>query len=149
MNRKFAIAAAIIAAFAFVSQSAEAGGRHHRKVDKRVTAVAIGAGVASTAAFFALNDWKWGSWDNGSGFTRLGAYGITTVGCAAVSPIVATVVVNRPLTNREAHVLIGSCVVPIVGGLLVNAAYDAHPEWEPGYKPRKAYYKRSKAKKKM
>ncbi len=139
MNRKFAIAAAVVAAFAFASQSAQAGGRHHyRHIDKRIVAVEIGAGVASTAAFFAINDWKW-SWNNGSGLTSLAAWGATTMGCAAISPMVATVVVNRPLTNREAHVLIGSCVVPIVGGWLVNEAYDHHPEWEPGYKPRKAW----------
>jgi hypothetical protein len=136
MNRKSAIVAAAIAAFVFASQSAQAGGRHHhRHGDKRIAAVALGVGAASTAAYFAINDWKWNGWDNGSGLTRLGAYGVTTLGCAAVSPMVATVVVNRPLTNREAHVLIASCVVPIIGGLLVNAAYDAHPEWEPGYTP--------------
>lgn len=139
MNRKFAIAAAIVATFAFASQSAEAGGRHHRHVDKRIAAVAIGTGAASAAAFFAINDWKWNGWSNGSGLTRLGAWGATTMGCAAISPMVATVVVKRPLTNREAHVLIGSCVIPIVGGWLVNEAYNAHPDWEPGYKPRKAW----------
>jgi hypothetical protein len=135
MIRKFAIAAAAIAAFVFASQSAQAGGHHHHHVDKRVAAVAIGAGAASTAAYFAINKWKWDGWNNGSGLTRLGAYGVTSFGCAVVSPIVATVVVDRMLTNREAHVLIASCVVPIIGGLLVNAAYDAHPEWEPGYTP--------------
>lgn len=134
MNRKFAIAAALAAAFAFASQSAQAGEHHHhRHVDKRIDAVAIGTGAASTAAFFAINKWKWNGWNNGSGLTRLGAYGVTTIGCAAVSPIVATLVVDRPLTNREAHVLFGSCVIPIIGGLLVEAAYDAHPEWEPGH----------------
>ena len=61
----------------------------------------------------------------------MGRLGLTTIGCAAVSPMVATVVLNRPLTMREGHVLIGSCMIPIVGGWLVNEAYDAHPEWEP------------------
>lgn len=133
MYRKFALFAALIAAFAFASQSAEAGGyRHHDK--KKLAAVAIGAGIASTAAYFALNDWRWNGWNSNAagGLTRLGAYGVTTIGCAAVSPMVATVVLARPLTVREAHVLVGSCVVPIVGGLLVNAIWDAHPQWEPG-----------------
>jgi hypothetical protein len=129
MNRKFALIAAVIAAFAFASQSAEAGGRHHG--NKRLAAVAIGVGAASTATYFAINNWRWNGWNNGSGLTRLGAWGVTTVGCAAVSPMVATVVLNRPLTMREAHVLIGSCVVPIIGGWLVNEAYAAHPDWEP------------------
>jgi hypothetical protein len=146
MNRKFAIVAAVIAAFALTSQSANAGGRHH--VSKRIAAVAIGVGAASTAAYFAINDWRWNGWHNGSGLTRLGAYGLTSIGCAAVSPMVATVVMHRPLTQREGHILIGSCVVPIIGGLLVNAAYDAHPGWDPA--PAKPHHwKRHHGKKKM
>ncbi len=134
MNRKLAIFAAIVAAFSFASQSAQAGGGYHHD-KKKLAVVAIGVGAASSAAFFALNNWRWNGWDtngSGAGLTRLGAWGATTIGCAAVSPIVATVVLNRPLTMREAHVLVGSCVVPIVGGLVVNAVWDAHPEWEPG-----------------
>jgi hypothetical protein len=127
MKSRFALALGLLAAVALASQSAEAGGRRH--VDKRVGTVAVAAGAASTAAFFAIGDWKWHDWDS-TNFTRLGAWTATTVGCAAVSPIVATLVVNRPLTQREAGVLVGSCVVPIVGGWLVNAAYNANPSWE-------------------
>jgi hypothetical protein len=143
MNRKFIVFAALVAAFAFATQSAQAGGRHHDK--KKLAAVAIGAGVASTAGFFALNDWRWNGWNTNTagGLTRLGAYGATSMACAAVSPMVATVVLNRPLTMREAHVLVGSCVVPIVGGLLVNAIWDANPQWEPA-KP--AHHRRMKKK---
>lgn len=141
MKRSFALAAAVIAAFALTMPTADAGGR--RTVDKRIKVVAIGAGVASTAAFFALNDWKW-KWQDGREFTRLGAYAATTMGCAAISPMVATVVVNRPLTQREGHVLIGSCVVPLVGGWLVNEAYNAHPEWEAAPAPAKKVAKKKK-----
>jgi MFS family permease len=124
MNRKLAIFAAVIAAFAFTAQAADAHGRKH--VSKRLTAVSIGVGAASTAAYFALNDWHW-KWDSSrSGITSLGAWGITTVGCAAASPIVATAVLGRPLKYREAHILIGSCVLPFVGGWLVNEAYNHH-----------------------
>jgi hypothetical protein len=133
MNRKFIVFAALVAAFAFACQTAQAHGpRNHDK--KKLAAVAIGVGAASTAGFFALNNWRWNGWDThgtAGGLTRLGAYGATTIACAAVSPMVGTVVLQRPLTMREAHVLVGSCVVPIVGGLLVNAIWDAHPEWEP------------------
>jgi uncharacterized membrane protein YidH (DUF202 family) len=134
MNRKLAIFAAVIAAFAFTCQSADAKGRRHHHIDKRLTAVAIGVGAASTVAFFAINDWRWNGWNNSSGLTRLGAWGVTTLGCAAVSPMVATVVLNRPLKYREAHILIGSCVVPIVGGWLVNEAYNHHVLWAPDEK---------------
>jgi hypothetical protein len=126
--RRLAIFAAIVAAFAFASQSADA---HSHHINKKLKVVAIGVGAASTATYFAINDWKWNGWSNSSGLTRLGAWGATTLGCAAVSPIVGTIVLQRALTMREAHVLVGSCVVPIVGGLLVNAVWEAHPEWEP------------------
>jgi hypothetical protein len=135
MNRKFALFAAIVAAFTFASQGAQA--HSHRHANKKLAVVAVGVGAASTAAFFALNDWRWNGWNSNraGGLTRLGAYGVTTMGCAAISPMVGTVVLNRPLTMREAHVLIGSCVVPIVGGLLVNAIWDANPQWEASAAP--------------
>lgn len=144
MNRKLAFLAAIVAAFTFASQGAQAHGRHH--VNKKLAAVAIGVGAASTATFFALNDWRWNGWNTNSagGLTRLGAWGVTTIGCAAVSPMVATVVLDRPLTMREAHVLVGSCVVPIVGGLLVNAVWDANPQWEAGAAPVRRMHHRKK-----
>lgn len=130
MYRKLAIFAALIAAFAFTSQSAHAHGPgHHGK--KRLAAVAIGVGAASTAGYFAINNWRTKGWNNGSGLTRLGAWGALSLGCAAVSPMVGTVVLNRPLSYREAHVLIGSCVVPIVGGWLVNEAYNQRILWAP------------------
>jgi hypothetical protein len=107
MNRKFGVLAVAIAAFAFTAQAADAKSR--RQVDKRITAVAIGVGAASSAGFFALNDWRFTHWDSARhGITSLGAWGLTTVGCAAASPIVATAVLRRPLTYREAHILIGS-----------------------------------------
>jgi hypothetical protein len=34
------------------------------------------------------------------------------------------------MTQREVWVMTGSCVVPILGGLVMNAIFDAHPEWE-------------------
>jgi len=134
MNRKLAIFATLIAAFAFTCQSADAKSRKHH-IDKRLIAVSIGVGAASTATYFGINHWSANGWNNSSGLTSAGAWGLTTIGCMAVSPMVATVVVNRPLTMREAHVLAASCVLPIIGGWLVNEAYNAHPEWEPGDKP--------------
>ena len=129
MNRKLALFAALVAAFAFTSQGAQAHGHHHIKKKIVVTEVVVGA--ASTAAFFAINNWKW-NWNNSSGLTSAAAWGATTLGCAAVSPMVATVLLNRPLKTREAHILIGSCIVPIVGGWIVNEVWNAHPEWEAG-----------------
>jgi hypothetical protein len=136
MNRMFAFLAAAAMTAAFSVQSARAQ-EWERRPDPRLTGVSIGVGAAATAGYFAINDWKW-HWNNSSGLTPLAAWGMLTIGCAAVSPMVGTVVLNRPLTNREAGVLIASCVVPIVGGWLVNAAYDQHPEWEAQAKPVRA-----------
>lgn len=139
MIRKSVVFAALIAAFAFSSQAAQA----HSPDKKKLAVVAIGVGATSTAAYFAINKWRWNGWNSGaSGLTSLGAYGATTMGCAAISPMVATVVLERPLTMREAHTLVGSCVVPIVGGLLVNAIWDAHPEWEPARRAERGRHKK-------
>lgn len=126
MSRKLVNFAAAIAVLVLACQGAEAGPR----VDKRLTAVSIGVGAGMTAAYFAINDWRW-KWHNASGLTSLAAIGATTIGCVAISPMVASALLHRPLTQREATVLFGSCVIPIVGGWLVEAAYEQHPEWEP------------------
>lgn len=140
MYRKLVVAV-VFAAFALASP-AEAGSR--KKVDPRIHVVAVGVGAAATATYFAINDWKW-TWGNASSLSQGGAIALTTVGCAALSPIVATAVVKRPLKYREAHVLVGSCVVPIIGGWLVNRAYDAHWITAPDEKPaRKKRYARKK-----
>jgi len=130
MNRKLAIFAALIAAFAFTVQAADAKSYRHGD-KKKLLAVEIGVGAASTAAYFAIGGWNWDSWNYSNGLTRLGAWGVTTVGCAAVSPMVATAVLNRPLKYREAHILVASCVIPFVGGWLVNEAYNHHVLWAP------------------
>jgi hypothetical protein len=128
MNRIVALAAALIAATTLTLQTAEAGGKRH--FDKRLKVVAVATGAAATATYFAINEWKW-KWQDGVFPGQWGAIAGTTLGCAAVSTMVGTVVVKRELTQREGHVLVGSCVVPIIGGYLVNAAYNANPHWEP------------------
>ncbi len=145
MKRSFALAAALIAAFVFTMPTAEAGGRGHRGyVAKEVKAAALITGVAATATWFSLNAWNW-RWDNPHGLTSLAAYGATTMGCMAVAPMVGTVLAKRSMTMREGHILAGSCVLPIIGGYLVNAAYDNNPQWEGSAAPVK---KVKKAKKK-
>jgi hypothetical protein len=135
MKLKFAMIAAVIAAFAFTAPSANAGGRHHHHHHfGKLTAVSIGVGAAATTGYFAINSWHW-NWQGNAGIPEWGAVAATTIGCMAVAPMVGTLVMDRPLTVREVHVLAGSCVIPILGGWLVNAAYDAHPEWDAGDHP--------------
>ena len=63
-------------------------------------------------------------------------YGITTVGCMALSPIISGLLVSynerRELKSSEAMGMLADCVVPFIGGWIVQAAYDAHPEWDAG-----------------
>ncbi len=78
-------------------------------------------GGAATGAYFALKD-------NGGVFGNSGAaWGVTSFGCAVVSPIFTTMVVKRELTRREVWVMSANCVVPIIGGWWVNAVLDANP----------------------
>jgi hypothetical protein len=132
MKRQVGILAMAFAALALLCQGAEAGGRKHR-IDPRVNAAGIVTGAAATVAYLSLNDWRFfGGWDTrrAHGLTTGGAFLMTTIGCIAVAPMVGTAFARRPLTYREVHVLAGGCVVPIIGGWLVNAAYDANPQWD-------------------
>lgn len=148
MTRTSATIAAAIAVFVFAGAGAPANAQAKERhgADRRLAAVSVGVGAASTAGYFAINDWRW-KWDNGSGITHAAAWGITTIGCAALSPMVATVVLDRPLAQREGHVLIASCVLPFVGGWLVNMLYDAHPQWEADATPQPHWQTPRRAKK--
>ncbi|MGE3146311.1 MAG: hypothetical protein AB7K35_12065 [Pseudorhodoplanes sp.] len=52
------------------------------------------------------------------------AFVLSTIGCAAASPIIGTLAVNRPLTMREVYVSTGNCFLPFVGGWMMNAWFD-------------------------
>jgi len=100
--------------------------------DPRLTAVGLGIGIAGDAV----------SWDvtRKRGYppvrmmTPLGAYAATSAGCVIAYPFVATVVLNRPLTPREAYTGMANCVIPFVGGWLVDAALP-HDAWTDGTPP--------------
>ncbi len=130
MFRKLAVLAAAIATIALTVQAADA--RARKPIDRRLDAVSTGVGLPFTALFF------WHDAPAGAA-TVLG-----TVGCAAASPIVATAVLKRPLSYREAHILIGSCVIPIIGGWLVNEAYNNGWLWAPDEKPVHRVHHRSR-----
>jgi hypothetical protein len=123
--------AILVSLFAvLLAQPASAEGflffQRHPKVDQRVAEVGLGAAVASTAAYFAIR-----AGENHHHGVSWGAWGVATAGCVVLSPMIAAAVVpERELTSREVAVLEGSCLIPIVGGLLVNAIYDANPQWE-------------------
>src|SRR4051812_2710012 len=129
MFRK-AVLAALAAVFALGLQSAQAGTTSPRD-RTTLDVVGTGVGLGMTAAMFSMNNWNW-KWDSGrSGVTAAGAIAITTVGCMALSPIVATAVLNRPLKYREAHILIGGCPIPVIRGPLPHPASHNPHLWAP------------------
>jgi hypothetical protein len=92
--------------------------------DPRLATSNLVVGGGATAAYFGLRSGHSG-WHGGHGTSTVGfAYGATAVGCAAVSPIIGTLVVNRPLTTREVFVSTANCALPFVGGWMVNAWFD-------------------------
>ncbi len=121
MPRKFAFFAAAAAAFVLTAQAASAG--QHKPINPTIDATNIWVGAAWTGAAVAM--------------AKPVAPVIvgTTIGCMATAPMVATVALNRPLKYREAHILIGSCLIPFVGGWLVNEAYNNGWLWAPDEKP--------------
>ena len=92
--------------------------------DPELIIPSIGVGLATTGAYFAVRNAGGG----GHRITQLGAWGLTTVGCMALTPIISGIVVQRELTRREAHVMIADCIVPFIGGWLMHAYFDAYPE---------------------
>jgi hypothetical protein len=129
MMRWLGLVTVVVTGMTLLCQSADARPLKRNQDDPRLTASGIGVGLGMTAAYFALRDWKWKEPRNAK-VSNGGAMVITTVGCMALSPIVGTIVVQRELTLREAYVMTADCVIPFVGGWLMNQAFNAHPEWE-------------------
>lgn len=155
MNRKITVFAAALAAFAFLmGPAAQAGSRHNAKASSPnlldalnpfagpVATAGTVAGAGATAGYFAINHWKW-HWDAAAaGISQAGAMVGTTFGCAAVSPMIATVLAKRELTYREADKLAVGCVIPIIGPMIVDALYDAHPDWEKVHLKKASHHRR-------
>ena len=83
-------------------------------------------GAGATATYFGIRTHHGHSrgWGGTGKISPAGAYALTAVGCAAVSPIVGTVVTGRQLTQREVFVSTANCAVPIVGGWAMNYWFD-------------------------
>ncbi len=121
MNRKSVVIAAAFAAFVFTAQAADAGQR--KDIDPTINATNFWVGAAWTGAAVAMA--------KPVAPVVVG----TTLGCMATAPMVATVALNRQLKYREAHILMGSCLIPVIGGWLVNEAYNNGWLWAPDEKP--------------
>jgi hypothetical protein len=101
--------------------------------DPRLTGVGIAIGAGAGAASWELTR------KHGTPYVRHvsygAAYGVTTFACAVLYPIVGTIVINRMLTPREAYTGIADCVVPIIGGWIVDAMLP-HDAWTDGTPPK-------------
>lgn len=91
-------------------------------------------GGAMTGTYFAIRHKRFLKVPGDGRHFSTGAFALTTVGCMALSPIVAAAVVQaaegRPLTQREALRLGIGCIIPILGPMWVDAQFDANPQWE-------------------
>ena len=107
--------------------------------DPRLTATGIAVGAGAAAGSYAL------AHKRGTPATRIMspgfAYAVTSYGCAVVYPMIATLVVNRPLTPREAYTGIANCVVPIIGGWISDAIFGGNP-WYEGAPPAPPHHMR-------
>ncbi len=95
------------------------------------------AGLGMTAAYYAaICNRNFSSCARFDSARSLHYYGLTTVGCMALSPIIGGLLVSynehRELKSSEAFMMVADCLVPIIGGWVMKAAFDAHPEWDAG-----------------
>jgi|SRR5882724_8854552 len=133
VKKSICLMAALIALCGLQSRSAMADGWWPLfRGDPAVTVSGAVVGGASVGGYYAIAPRH--HHHQRFGFTRTGAAGMVTVGCMALSPMVAAAVVDmtehRELTSREVLTLMGDCIIPFAGTLFWNAAFDAHPEWE-------------------
>lgn len=130
MRKQIYVMAAAAALFGFSSGIASAQGPvwtwPWSVQDPQLATSNAVVGIAATGGYFALRRHHHSF---RGGLNSGGAYVLTSIGCAAVSPIVGTLVVQRELTQREVGVSTANCFLPFLGGMIVNAAWDAHPEW--------------------
>jgi hypothetical protein len=113
--------------------------------DPKLAASNFWVGAGATGAYFGLRS----GW-HGTRYVRVGntyyaqskgihgatgAYIATSAACAALSPIIGTIVTQRELTQREVFVSTANCFVPFLGGWAMNYWFDYYG-WD---RPKKKY----------
>lgn len=102
--------------------------------DPHLTTAGVSVGIGTSVASYFLT--KKQGHPGVRPMTALAAYGVTTAACTVIYPMVGTVLLNRPLTPREAYVGLGDCIVPFIGGWLVDRVLP-HDAWTDGLPPPK------------
>jgi hypothetical protein len=145
MKRSILAVLALVLAIGLLPQTAHAQDNNFwswlfGRQDPRLTAVGIGLGIGADVASFELT--RKHGYPGVRSLTPLGAYGATSAACVVAYPFVATIVLNRPLTPREAYVGMANCIVPFLGGWFVDASLP-HTAWYDGT-PEKPVHKHHK-----
>lgn len=134
MRKNFIALAAAVATLGLVAQGGTANALLLQDRSPNVRAAQLVVGGAMTGAYFGLQyrdhrkffsgkfSWKW--------------YGLTTVGCMALTPILGAALVGhfekRELRSSEVFMMGADCILPLVGGWVAKAAFDANPHWDRG-----------------
>jgi len=137
MKKSLIALATAIATLGLVGQASTANAFLLNDRSPNVTAGQLIAGGGMAAVYFTQtcnrNFTRCARFDSAR---SLKWYGLTTVGCFALSPIIGGLLVSanekRELRSSEVFMMVGDCVVPIIGGWLMKAAFDAHPQWDSG-----------------
>ena len=126
-----------VATFGLVGQASTANAFLLSNRSPNVMAGQLIAGVSMSAVYFSKVCHN--GFNNCARFDSprsLKWYGLTTVGCLALSPIIGGLLVSmnerRELRSSEVFMMGADCVLPILGGWIMKAAFDAHPEWDAG-----------------
>jgi hypothetical protein len=126
-----------LASFGFLAQTSNANAFFLAQRSPNATVGQIIAGGGMAAAYLALTcPHGLNHCHRFTSATSLKWWGLTTVGCFALSPIIAGGLVSmnehRELRSSEVFMMTADCVVPILGGLIMKAAFDANPQWDAG-----------------
>jgi len=137
MKKSLIALATAVATFGLVAQASTANAFLLKDRSPNVQAGQIIAGLGMTAAYYsAICNSNFSRCARFTSARSLHWYGLTTVGCFALSPIIGGALVSmnekRELRSSEVFMMLGDCMVPIIGGWIMKAAFDAHPEWDAG-----------------
>jgi hypothetical protein len=137
MKKSLIALATAVATLGLVAQASTANAFLLKDRSPNVQAGQIIAGLGMTAAYYAaICNRNFNHCARFDSARSLKFYGLTTVGCFALSPIIGGLLVSmnekRELKSSEVFMMVGDCLVPIIGGWIAKAAFDANPQWDAG-----------------
>jgi hypothetical protein len=134
MKKTVLALAAVLAMFGLAAQTGTANAFLLKDRSPNVTAAQLVVGLGTTGAYWALTHRHHHNWNKLRFSPKW--YGLTTVGCMSLTPILGAAMVGanegRELKSSEVFIMMGDCVVPILGGLFWKAMFDANPQWDKG-----------------